>query len=150
MKRFVSLTIITLILLFCINIVAFGYYEDEQFAENDFYIVVTFTESEDVFRASGTKTGSKTITGYNDDNEKLWDATIHCSFSYTGSSATCTAASITYNEYSSKWKITSATTTRSGNTATGNITAKKYVLGIPVQTVEETISITCSADGTLS
>lgn len=31
-----------------------------------------------------------------------------------------------------------------------NVTAKKYFLGIPTKTLEETITITCSANGTLS
>lgn len=49
-----------------------------------------------------------------------------------------------------KWKITSATASKSGNKATGDVTAKRYVLGIPVETVEKTITLTCSASGVIS
>ena len=86
----------------------------------------------------------------NSDGEAQWSATLRGTFTYTGSSATCTASSISYTIENSKWKISSATASKSGNTASGHITAKRYTFGIPVQTVEAPIAISCSATGVLS
>lgn len=113
------------------------------------YLIIELTE-ESTSRASNTKSGTKTINHYNNDNEKLWDATLRGTFTYTGSSATCTKATIAYNIYNDNWKITSATASKSGNKATGDVIAKQYVLGIPIKTVERTITLSCSASGTLS
>lgn len=106
-------------------------------------------EENTFFRATNTKSGSKTIDIYN-SNEKVFDATITGTFTYTGSSATCTKASISYNVYADNWKMKEATASKSGNKAIGDVTAKRYLLGIPVETVEQTFYLTCSATGTLS
>ena len=91
------------------------------------------------------KNRKKTATFYNSDNVAQWSATLKGTFTYNGSSATCTASSITHKIYSSNWKTASASTTKSGNKAT----AKRYLI-VPVQTVEKTITLTCSASGVLS
>ncbi|MDD6011451.1 MAG: hypothetical protein PUC33_01255 [Oscillospiraceae bacterium] len=119
------------------------YFEDGSY-------MVTEIMTENTARATQTKSGSKVISFYSGDDEIQWSATLRGTFSYTGSSATCTASSITYTIYDSKWKIPTATASKSGNTATGHVVAKKYFLGIATKTVERDITLTCSATGTLS
>lgn len=119
------------------------------YLEDCSYLVIRLSETT-FSRATNTKKGTKTIAHYNNDDEKCWDSTITGTFTYTGSSSTCTAASITYNIYNDDWKMKSATASKSSNQAVGNITAKRYTLGIPVQTVEKTFYLTCSATGKLS
>ncbi len=118
--------------------------------ENGDYITETITTETVLNRATNTITGQKTSNYRNSDNELLWSATLKGTFTYTGSRATCTASSITYKIYDDNWKITSAAASKSGNTAKGDITAKRYVLGIPTKTVERTITLTCSSSGVLS
>lgn len=118
--------------------------------EDGSYLVTTISEDSSSTRATNTKSGSKTTTYYSATDEALWKATLKGTFSYTGSSATCTAASETHTVYDSSWKITSATATKSSNKAIGDIVSKRYFIGIPTATVEKTITITCSASGTLS
>lgn len=118
--------------------------------EDGSYVVTVLTETDGISRATSTKTGQKTTTYYGSDDVAIWKATLTGTFSYTGSSSSCTAASVTYEIYNDNWKIPSATATKSSNKAIADITAKRYLLGIPVQTVEKTITITCSASGTLS
>lgn len=151
MKKFISILLLSITIISLTNSIAFGYnHEESKIAlNNNFYIVVTITEDQSISRISNTKTGTKTITGYHGDS-KCWDATIRGTFTYDGSSSTCTSASISYTIYNSLWKITSATATESGNKAIGNVIAKRYFLGIPTQTIEETVTLTCSANGTLS
>lgn len=113
------------------------------------HILTTIFEESSITRAASSKIGQKTATFYNSDNVAQWSATLKGTFTYNGSSATCTASSITHKIYSSNWKIASASATKSGNKATGKATAKRYLI-VPVQTVEKTITLTCSASGVLS
>lgn len=117
--------------------------------EDGSYIITTIFEESSITRATSSKTGQKTATFYNSDNVAQWSATLKGTFTYNGSSATCTASSITHKIYSSNWKTASASATKSGNKATGKATAKRYLI-VPVQTVEKTITLTCSASGVLS
>lgn len=100
--------------------------------------------------ATYTKSCGKTSTYYNADNEKLWSITLTGTFTYTGSSATCTKSTATYAIYNSRWKVTSAVASKSGRKAIGDFTAKLYTLGIPVKTVNRTLTISCSNTGVCS
>lgn len=118
------------------------------------YLVTTITEQQSstyVASTRTTKNGSKTLSYYNEDNEVVWSATVHGIFSYNGSSSTCTDASITYTINNSVWRITSTNAYASGNSAIGEVTAKKYSIAvIPIQTIERTVTLTCSPTGVLS
>ena len=100
--------------------------------------------------ATQVKKVEKSISYKDEDGLVCWKATLTATFRYTGSSATCTDSDVTYTINDSAWKITSATASKSGNTATADITAKRYTLGIPFKTVDRTITMTCSANGTIS
>lgn len=100
--------------------------------------------------ATQYKDGTKKITYKNSDGIVCWTATLTGTFRYTGSSSTCTDSAVSYTVYNSAWKITSATASKSGNTASADVTAKRYVIGIPVETLNRTITMTCSANGTIS
>lgn len=125
--------------------VTIEYFEDGSYIET-----VLTTETNISTFATKSKSGTKTITYNNADGEALWKATLHAIFSYTGTTAACTESRISCSTYDTDWKVKSATASKSGNTATGNITVKYYVLGIPVSTYERTITMTCSASGTIS
>ncbi|MBQ7117569.1 MAG: hypothetical protein IJN88_05100 [Clostridia bacterium] len=155
MKRIIISLASVLILLFSLNINAFAtsipdFKKAIIATENGYYITETITEEVIISRATNTKTGQKKFEFYNSNDEILWSATLRGTFTYTGSRATCTASSITYEIFDDSWKITSATASKSGNTATGDVTAKRYALGIPVKTIERTITLTCSSSGVLS
>lgn len=119
------------------------------------YGVTTITESRDDFIVStnalkATKLGSISYSHYNASNVLLWKVTLDATFSYNGSTATCISATPSYTIYNSLWKVTKATASHSGNTATGSFTAKRYTLGIPVETINKTLTLTCSPNGTIS
>lgn len=154
MKKLISIFIITIILLSTSTTSFAANYTDSEitYLADGSYVEIEI-KSYDVkasFYATKTKTADKIITYRNSDNELIFDATVTGTFTYTGSSAICTNSTVSYNVYDSKWKITEATASKSGNKALGDITAKRYLLGIPVQTVEQTITLTCSATGALS
>lgn len=126
--------------------------ESIEYFEDGSYIVTTITEEANtsITRTTYGKTGSKTATIYNSDDEAMVVLKVTGTFSYTGSSSTCTASSVSYTIYNDNWKVTSATASKSGNKAIGEFTSKRYTLLIPVQTVNSTVTLTCSNSGTLS
>lgn len=98
-----------------------------------------------------TKSGKKTSTIYNSDDEVLYTLTVNGTFSVvTGSSATCTASSYSYTTPGSGWSLKTGSATKSGNKATANGTFVKKVLGITTKTESRVVTLTCSTSGTLS
>lgn len=156
MKTFKKVSVFILTLIFCIS-VPFGamaqsaqtvdteieYYEDGSY-------LVTQIESGISLFASGSKTVTKYSSYYNSDSEIQWTLYLKASFTYTGSSATCTSASPSYKIYDSAWKVTKAEVSRSGRTATGDYVVKKYWLGIITKTIPVKIIATCDNNGNIS
>lgn len=101
-------------------------------------------------RVTNTKTGSKIYRLRNDDGEELWNATLQGTFSYTGSSATCTASSVSVSIINDNWYTVSKSASKSGASATGTVTMGKKWLGITVNKEAVNMSLTRSASGTLS
>ena len=101
-------------------------------------------------RASGSVSGSKPYTYYGSDGVAKWKATLSGSFTYNGSSATCTSSSVDVTIYDSTWHTDSKSASKSGNTATASVTMKKTQLGITVKTVPISLSMSCDKDGNLS
>ena len=112
------------------------------------YIITELTESAYSNRSSVTR--SKFSTYYDNDNTALWMVELTATFSYNGTSATCTYVSTGHTIYDTSWQVTNAAASKSGNTATGDFTVKKYFLGIPIKTVNRTLTLTCSPTGVVS
>ncbi|MDE5974852.1 MAG: hypothetical protein K2G73_09335 [Eubacterium sp.] len=155
MKKIISLlSVILMIAVLCPNtalandeIVTDSYIE---YFDDGSYIVTRITESTITTFAAKTVSKSKSADYYESDNTKAWTVTLNATFSYTGSSATCTNATTSSKIYNDKWKVTSAVPSKSGNKATGTFTVKKYALGLPIKTVNKTLTITCSNTGVCS
>ena len=120
-----------------------------EYYDDGTYAVITITEEAGNSRAT-TKKASKNYTYKNSDGDILWTYKITGTFSYTGSSSTCTAVSDSYTISNSSWHMDSHSTSRSGNTAYGTVTMKYKVLGVTFNTVSKDLSLTCSATGVLS
>lgn len=155
-KVFIFLSV--LIMLFSITISAFAesgnrivYTENgyiEYFEDGSYDIVEIITDNQKTSRAVvGPK--SKSISHY-ESNELVCTLTITGTFNYDGSSATCTNASVSYRIYNDNWKVTEAKASRSGATAKGEFTVKKYFLGVPIKTLNKTVTLTCSKNGVFS
>ncbi len=155
MKKIITLFVSFLLIftLFNVNCLALYHNIDDSidiiYLDNGDYMTIEVTDSNKL-KASNTASKQKTLSYYSDDDEIQWRAVLDATFSYTGYSASCTNAQISYTIYNSNWSIPSATAIKSGNTATGTITAKYYFLGVPINTIERSITITCSPTGVLS
>lgn len=116
---------------------------------------VTVIEQEPVvttspYSTTKTKTASKTVYYQDANNNKLWYVKVTATFSYNGSTSSCKSASVTAGSYSSDWKVSNTNSSYSGNHGTASATGKKYFSGHVMSTINRSVTLTCSKDGTLS
>jgi hypothetical protein len=100
--------------------------------------------------ASSTKTSTKRTTYYNSSGDSLWYVQVTGTFTYNGTTSSCTGSIVSAASQVSAWVISSRSTSRSGNQALGSATAKRYNGLTVAQTVSKTVTITCSKTGALS
>lgn len=116
--------------------------------EDGSYMVTMITGTDS--RASGSLTKTKISTYHSSSGDALWAVSVTASFSYTGTSSTCTSSSGNVSIYNSAWYEISCSASRSGNTATCNAEVGKKFLGITVTKVPHTVTLTCDKNGNVS
>lgn len=150
-KRFISILLI-FILVCSLPIHTFAANTNE--TESIIYLkdgsYITITVEELGVRASGTKTGKKNLTYTASDGTVCWQATLTGTFTYTGTSATCTASSCSITIYESNWYTVSKSATKSGNIATATITMGRKFLGVTISKDTYDITLSCDKNGNLS
>lgn len=120
-------------------------------AEGYYYEETIEIIEENISRASSSKTGEKIGTYRNSSGEKQWEVIVTGTFTYNGSTSTCTKASVSVNVYNNYWHLYSKSASKSENKAIGKATCKLYsVSGNVIDTVSKTVTLTCSASGKLS
>lgn len=157
MKKKILITFLAAIVVFlnCFALPASAVNEEKiistsvEYFDDGSYLIMTTAEIVNYSRAS-VKTGTRTYTHIASNGETLWTYKITGTFSYTGSSSTCTAVSDSYTISNDNWHMSSHSCSKSGNTAYGTVTMKYKVLGITANTITRNISLSCSATGTLS
>lgn len=143
--------LLAVLLVVCFSVTAFaaddaGYVVSrtvEQY-ENGAYAVVTVYD--DTIARAGTKTGHKDYEYYV-SGSLAWTFTVHGSFSYNGSSATCTAASYTYNINKSEWYRVKGEAYPSGSAAVAKGTMRRSSDG---REVSPKVTLTCTPNGVLA
>lgn len=146
MKRVVSVLMLVFFLFSALPMAgAAEAVSEERIELGDGYYLITETFQSGA-RASKSVSGSKPYTCYDSAGTALWKVTLYGTFTYTGSSATCTASSISTTIYDSSWSTGSKSASKSGNKATGSATMKKST----VKSVPVSLSLSCSASGSLS
>lgn len=151
---FASLILTVAVLISCFSMPVYAAEEKPintsiEYFEDGSYLVITITEEINNSRAS-IKSGSKTCTHKNSDGETQWTYTITGTFSYTGTSSTCTGIADSYTISNDNWHMDSHSCSKNGNTVYGTVTMKYKVLGVTLNTISKNISLTCSATGVLS
>ena len=122
-------------------------FEDGSYIET----VIKKTASASSARSTtSTITGKKTNTYKNSAGNAVWSVTVTGTFTYNGSSATCTSSTVSATSYNSNWKISSSSASKSGATAKATVSAKRYADGTYIRTMTQSVSLTCSKNGTLS
>lgn len=102
------------------------------------------------YARSNTVTETKTYKYYDSNHNLSWKASITASFTFNGVTASCTSVSKSTTIYNTAWKCTASSCSKSGATATGNFTFKHYVLGVPVKTINKTLTLTCDKNGNIT
>lgn len=150
MRRLFSL-ILSAILLFSItpNVFAFESSPSEIiYLEDGSYLVIEIVQS--MARSSDTTSGYKRIT-YNDESgETRWRAVLSGTFTYDGTTAICTEATVNTYVYADNWYEISKSATENGNAATGTVTMGRTFLGFTIAKETYNMTLTCSANGALS
>ncbi len=153
MKRFVKIAISALLVLALLPVSTLAATEIPKeeniiYLDNGCYITVELAVTE--ARAARSKSGSKTYTYYGNNGTEEWRAVLTGTFSYTGTSSTCTVANCTVAITDTDWYEVSKTATRSGNSAVAELTMGRKFLGITIDKESITMRITCDANGNLS
>lgn len=150
LKR-ICAVLLTALLCVCVSIPAFAADENsrvvsrtvEQY-DNGAYAVITVYDN--TTARGGTKNGRKDFDYY-ESGSLAWTFTVYGSFSYNGSSATCTAASATCDIRDSGWKLTSNEAYPSGSAAIAKGVMQKKSTG---KRVYPTVTLTCTPNGVLA
>ena len=79
----------------------------------------------------------------------LWYVTVHASFTYNGSTSSCTSADVTAESNSSAWKVTNKSSWKSGNTGYASATGSHILSNSEITSTTRTVSISCTKNGTL-
>ena len=77
----------------------------------------------------------------------MWSVSVTGTFSYNGSSCTCTNATVSTTKQSSSWSLSNKKASKSRNKAIASVTGKKISAGT---SVTRTVTLTCSPTGKLS
>ncbi len=146
MKRVICSLLVVMLVLCSIPICG-NAAEREQEIIRSYAVVETITSGA---RASGRISGSRPYTYYDSTGVAQWKVVLNGSFTYTGSSATCTSASCSVTIYNSEWYTVSKNASKSGNTATGSFSIGRKALGVTVETKDVTLKLSCDKNGNLS
>ena len=101
-------------------------------------------------RASGTVSGDKTSVYYGSDGAAGWSVVVSGSFTYANGVAICRSSTCSVTIYDSSWYTISKYASKSGASAIANVTMGRKSLGITVDQLSATVTLTCDGDGNLS
>lgn len=112
------------------------------------YLVITINPSKALTKS--TRSGDKSYAHYSNHGVLEWMATLTASFTYNGSTSTCTFSSLSVSISDTSWYQVSGSAYHSGNTATADFTMADRILGITYTTQNYSITLSCDKDGNLS
>ncbi len=120
--------------------------------DGSYFTVVIEDEntSSNITLYSTSVTKSKTYTYYNSKGTKQWYVKVTGTFTYGNGTSKCNSSSVSAKSYVNAWKITSKSSSKSGKTAIAKATAKQYYNGTVINTINETVKLTCSYTGKFS
>lgn len=116
--------------------------------EDGSYFAVTYVNPG--IRTAKTQTGSKIYTYYDSDDVVRWEAVLTGTFTHNGTTSACTSSSCSVTIYDNDWYVVSKSASKSGNTATAEVTMGYKVLGVTVSTKPYSLTLTCDKNGSLS
>lgn len=125
---------------------------DIEYLDNGDYIVTYLDDGEiygDGNDKSTTVTKTKTKKYLNSAGDTMWAIRVQGTFTYNGTTCTCTKAAHKATSYASTWTIISASHSKSGNHATATATAR-HQGSTGYQDYTRSVTLTCSPTGVFS
>lgn len=124
-----------------------------EYLENGDYIVTYIETSSiivpDASTQATTVTKTKTKNYLNSAGDVMWCIKVQGTFTYDGSTSKCTNAAHKAASYAASWSIVSASSSKSGNTATAKATAR-HTAGAGYNDYTKSVTLTCSKTGVFS
>ena len=100
-----------------------------------------------LMRGTRTVTKTKYVNYYDSNGTLLWTASLTATFTYNRQQATCTSATCHSVTYDRDWSVAFSHVEKEGNSATVRFTARQTKLGVPLKTIERTLTLTCDTKG---
>ena len=116
--------------------------------EDGGYLTITTTVYES--RTTNSKSGTRSATYTNADGLVCWIFVLGGTFSYNGSTATCTNTYDKVSIYDEDFHEISSSSWASGNKAYGSAEIVLKSLGITLNTWTPSLTLTCSPTGTIT
>ena len=149
MKKLFKSLLITLCILFS-NVSVYAYtipkISPEIIYQDDGSYFITEIVYSPISTYSSTISGTKHSSYYNSSGKLLWKLSVTASFSFNGSSSTCTSSQCSVSNIASNWNVVSKSANKSKNTASTSVTMHQSGGG----NVSRTVKLSCSASGNLS
>lgn len=118
------------------------------YLEDGGYILVEILSDNNQSRATVLK--SKNYTRYDGNDEMQWKITLTGSFTYNGTTASCSSCSCTVTIYDDIWYTDSKTSWVSGNSANATVVLGRKMLGVTVKRETVNLTLTCDKNGNFS
>ena len=95
-------------------------------------------------------TKTKYIYYYSSENILLWSGELTGEFLYSSSSAKCIDSTFLFTSYDNNWQLDDYACTKNGATASVTFFVVQKSLGVKLQTITKTISLTCDNNGNVA
>lgn len=89
-------------------------------------------------------------TYYTNDDELVWKVTLRGSFTYNGTTSSCTSSSVSINVIDDSWYTVSQSADKTANQAHAVVTMGKKMLGITISKIKVELTLNCDKNGVLS
>ena len=110
------------------------------------YTIITLQ----ILETRSSKQTNKHFDHFDSNNQRQWTYTVTATFEYDGSASRCTSATDSFRILDNRWVCDSHSASPSGNTASGAFTMKEKFGILTLQTISETLTITCDKNGNIS
>lgn len=121
--------------------------EEITYFEDGSYLITTIGQF--MSRSASTTTGFTRKTFVDAEGNTCWRAVLTGAFTYDGTTAVCTEASIEVYIYNNTYYAVSKSAGTSGASATATFTIGERFLGITVARNTYSMALTCNPNGTL-
>lgn len=160
MKKITSIFLVFVLAMLTIGIIPANAATEQQDStysviekiSEDYYIETVIEDVPSSFAVNSTTstvTKTKTTYGKNSSGEVMWSVSITATFTYNGSTSTCTSCTPSASAPGSCWAVKSLSSTRGSNSATA-YALLTYSNGSLSQDYSVSVTISCDANGVVS